>query len=203
MAHNDDIPTLSLDNMQAAITEAVKAQFPAFKTVEFDRDDEDENFPSPACLMEFIEAEPAPTNDGGSGQWPAHARFDARILLPSRKTAKAEVKKAAIAFATWINLKRFPGIYADPCQVITCEPDEFSPQVERFRMWRVEEMIAGLEKRSRGGDRTEVEALGGMMSSACPICKKVNWTAEVLWIDTGTMGWKSMGERSFERLEAG
>lgn len=138
MAHNDDIPTLSLDDMQAAITEAVKAQFPAFKTVEFDRDDEDENFPAPACLMEFIEAEPAPTNDGGSGQWPAHARFDARILLPARKTAKAEVKKAAVAFATWINLKRFPGIYADPCQVITCEPDEFSPQVERFRVWRVE-----------------------------------------------------------------
>jgi hypothetical protein len=42
-----------------------------------------------------------------------------------------------------------------------------------------------------------------MMSSACPMCKKVNWTAEVLWIDTATMGWKSMGERSFERLETG
>ena len=72
-----------------------------------------------------------------------------------------------------------------------------------FRIWRVEEMIAGLEKRGHAGDRTEVEALGGMMSSACPMCKKVNWAAEVLWIDTGTMGWKAMGERSFDRLEAG
>jgi hypothetical protein len=138
MAYNDDIPTLSLDDMQAAITAAVKEAFPSFKTVEFDRDDEDENFPSPACLMELTEAEPDASNDGGSGQWPALARFDARILLPARKTAKAEVKKIAIAFASWLNLKRIPGIYSDPCQVIACEPDEFSPQIERFRVWRVE-----------------------------------------------------------------
>jgi hypothetical protein len=138
MAHNDDIPTLSLDDLQTAIAAAVQAAFPAFKTVEFDRDDEDENFPLPACLMELTEAEPAPTNDSGSGQWPSLARFEARILLAARKTARAEVKKAAIAFATWIHNKRFAGVYSDPCQVIACEPDEFSPQVDRFRMWRVE-----------------------------------------------------------------
>jgi len=138
MANPDDIPTLSLDELQAAIAAAVQSAFPAFKTVEFDRDDEDETFASPACLMELTEAEPAPSNDDGSGQWPALARFDARILLPARKTARAEVKKAAIAFATWINQRRFPGIYTDSCAVIACEPDEFSPQVERFRVWRVE-----------------------------------------------------------------
>lgn len=141
MANENNIPTLSLDEMQEAITRAVKEAFPSFKTVEFDRDDEDENFPAPACLMELTEAEPAPGNDAGSGQWPANARFEARILLPARKTAKAEVKKAAIAFATWINLRRFPGLFADPCTVIGCEPDEFTPNVERFRAWRVEWII--------------------------------------------------------------
>lgn len=141
MANENEIPTLSLDDIQQAITAAVKEAFPAFKTVEFDRDDEGEDMPSPACLMELMEAEPASASDCGSGQWPANARFEARILLPARKTAKAEVKKAAIAFATWINLRRFKGVFADPCTVIACEPDEFTPNVERFRAWRVEWII--------------------------------------------------------------
>lgn len=129
---------VSLDAMQTAIAEAARVAFPSFKTVEFDRDDEDENMPCPACLMEFMEAEPAPGEDAGTGQWPALARFEARIILSARKTAKAEVKKAAIAFATWLNLRRFPGVATDPCQVIACEPDEFAPSVEKFRVWRVE-----------------------------------------------------------------
>jgi hypothetical protein len=30
------------------------------------------------------------------------------------------------------------GISADACQVIACEPDEFTPKVDRFEVWRVE-----------------------------------------------------------------
>ena len=66
------------------------------------------------------------------------------------------------------------------------------------RLWRVEEMIAGLEKRGQGGARTEVDGLGSKMTTACPMCKRVNWTAEILWVNTDTMGWKARGERSFE-----
>lgn len=135
---------VTLDEIQAAVTAAVSAAFPAFKTVEFDRDDEGEDMLLPACLMEFIEAEPAPELDAGTGQWPALARFDARILLPARKTAKSEVKKAAVALAAWFNLRRFPGVSADPCQVIACEPDEFSPAADRFRVWRVEWVIPAM-----------------------------------------------------------
>jgi hypothetical protein len=71
-----------------------------------------------------------------------------------------------------------------------------------FRVWRVEEMIAGLVKRRQGDDRTEIEALGKKMTAACPL-KRVNWTAEVLWVSTDTMGWKALGERSFEQRGAG
>jgi hypothetical protein len=67
-----------------------------------------------------------------------------------------------------------------------------------YRLWRVEEMIAALEKRKQGGSRTEVEALGAMMTTACPLCKRVTWTVEVLWVNADTMGWKARGERSFE-----
>ena len=59
-------------------------------------------------------------------------------------------------------------------------------------------MIAGLEKRGQGDGRTEVDSLGAMMTSACPLCKKVNWAAEIHWVDTSTMGWKALGERTFE-----
>jgi hypothetical protein len=71
------------------------------------------------------------------------------------------------------------------------------------RLWRIEEMIAGLEKRGQGGARTEVDSLGAKMTTACPMCKRVNWTAEILWINTDTMGWKARGERSFEPGAAG
>jgi hypothetical protein len=70
------------------------------------------------------------------------------------------------------------------------------------RVWRVEEMIAGLEKRKQGGANTEIDALGKMMSAPCPLCKQAGWTAEVLWVDTGSMGWKANGEQCFERLES-
>lgn len=135
---------VTLPQMQTAIEDAIRAAFPAFVTVEFDRDDEDENIPTPACLLEFTEAEPTPSNDAGTGQWPALARFEARILLNARKTAKAEVKVLAVALATWLNLRRFPGINTDPCAVIACEPDEFAPQVDKFRTWRVEWVVPAM-----------------------------------------------------------
>jgi len=36
------------------------------------------------------------------------------------------------------------------------------------RLWRVEEMIAGLEKRGQGSSGTEVDGLGAKMTTACP-----------------------------------
>jgi hypothetical protein len=66
-----------------------------------------------------------------------------------------------------------------------------------YRVWRVEEMIAGLEKRRQGDDRTEVLGLGTKMTTACPLCKRANWTAELLWVSTTSQGWKTLGERSF------
>lgn len=63
-------------------------------------------------------------------------------------------------------------------------------------------MIAGLTRRRQGDDRTEIETLGKKMMTACPLCKRTNWTADVLWVSTDTMGWKALGERSFEQRGA-
>lgn len=129
---------VTLPQMQEAIRAAIAAAFPDFVTVEFDRDDESEDLKTPACLLEFVEAEPAPARDAGTGQWPALARFEARIVTNARKTQRADVKVFAVALAAWLNLRRFPGVFADECAVIACEPDEFAPNAEKFRVWRVE-----------------------------------------------------------------
>ena len=74
--------------------------------------------------------------EAGSG---AHTRFEARIILSARNShAKLEVRKAAAALATFLNLHHWADVLADECQVIACEPDEFTPKLDRFEVWRVE-----------------------------------------------------------------
>ena len=72
-----------------------------------------------------------------------------------------------------------------------------------FRIYAVEQMIAGLERRKQGSGRTEVAALGGLMTGGCPACRKTNWGAEVLYVSTETVGWKAVGGRSFAEGPAG
>ena len=67
-----------------------------------------------------------------------------------------------------------------------------------FRVWRVEEMIAGLEKRGQGDERTDCDTLGAKMTSGCPLCKKVNWKSDIVWVNTDTAGWRALGEKTFE-----
>ena len=69
------------------------------------------------------------------------------------------------------------------------------------RTWPVEVMIKGLQERGQGDERTEIDKLGAKMTSACPLCKKSNWVADVLCADTDTRGWKSNAESYFDRFE--
>jgi len=66
-----------------------------------------------------------------------------------------------------------------------------------FRVWTVEEMIAGLEKRGQGDERTDCDTLGYKMTAGCPVCKKVNWKSDIAWVNTESAGWKAQGERTF------
>jgi hypothetical protein len=67
-----------------------------------------------------------------------------------------------------------------------------------FRVYKVEQMIAGLRKRQQGDEQTEVAALGTMMTSPCTMCKRSNWVAEVLHINTDTIAWRAVGEKTFD-----
>jgi hypothetical protein len=70
-----------------------------------------------------------------------------------------------------------------------------------FRVWLVEEMIEGLKKAKKGGGATSVHELRKLMTSPCKLCGKVDWYADVLWADTSTMGWKQLGERTFDAVK--
>lgn len=72
------------------------------------------------------------------------------------------------------------------------------------RVWVVEQMIAGLKKAGKGGGQTDIHELGKLMTQPCPVCRKVNWTADILWANTDTMGWRHGGEdKYFEGMEVG
>lgn len=72
------------------------------------------------------------------------------------------------------------------------------------RAWVVETMIESLKKTGKGHGGTDVHELGKVMTQPCPVCKKVNWTADILWADTGTLGWRQGGaEKYFAAMEVG
>lgn len=131
--------TVDLDGLQDAIATALAAQFPAFKTVEFYREDEDERIPTPALLLELVEAEPAPDMAAGTGQWPAQLRFAARVVIHNRGAeSRREVRSVATSLAAALHNRRWPGMRTDEAEVIACEPDEFAPNLDRFCVWLVE-----------------------------------------------------------------
>lgn len=136
-----DINTnLDINLLHDQIVEQIQAQFPSFKTVQFYRDDEAETIPTPAILLEVSEVEPEPDHDNGTDQLPVLIRFEARIIMGVRTPqVKLAVRLAAMALAGWLHkLSWGNGVYADPCRVLACSPDEFDPRVDKWCVWRVE-----------------------------------------------------------------
>lgn len=141
MADIDAQVNLSLLHDQ--IRDTIAGWFPDFLTVEFDRDDEDEDMSTPACLLEMPEAEPCPEHDAGSDQLPAMLRFEARIVMAHNGPGTHRAARlAATALATRLYQQtRFPP--CDKVEVIACERDNFVPQTHRFIVWRVEFAMLG------------------------------------------------------------
>ena len=72
------------------------------------------------------------------------------------------------------------------------------------RVYLAEAVIKGLVARKAGDGRTTIKALGALMTSGCPLCRKTNWEADVLAPDTDTGGWRTAGpERYFDRYNVG
>jgi hypothetical protein len=129
---------LDLDALTSTITAQIAAQFPALKTVEFDRIDR-ANMPMPACILDLDEME-ADVPDPGTDQLAVMARFEARLVVGFKdRRAKQEVRKLAAAFATWMHLRSFgPAAPSRPAKVIALRRDDFHPILDEFEVWCVE-----------------------------------------------------------------
>jgi hypothetical protein len=69
-----------------------------------------------------------------------------------------------------------------------------------LRAWRAEEMVKALTERGAGDERTEIVQLAGLMKSPCPLCARCNWTVDVLWANTDSVGWRQGGGKVFDRI---
>lgn len=131
---------IDIEALHTAIVEAITDNFPDLATVAFylEEEDREPDFATPACLLELSEFEPSPENDPGTEQLAAYARFEARLIIGFRTAkAKIEIRKLAAAFAVFLRLRRW-GLPVGPVEVLTIAPDNFSPELDRFEVWRVE-----------------------------------------------------------------
>lgn len=144
---------LDLAVLHDSIVADIKAQFPDLVTVEFYRAEEGQGedarktLPVPACLLELSEMPADPDRDPGTEQLAVTATFEARLIIDSLKThnAKLSVRILAAAFSAWLRLRRWdnaalPGkkLPTGPAYVMGAYPDDFSPELDRYEVWRVE-----------------------------------------------------------------
>lgn len=141
---------VSLDDLHAAIVADVHAAFPGLALVEFYREEDDRNplrsDQLPACLLQATEFEGDNEHDGGTEQLTVQMRFDARLVIGFKTPqAKLSIRKLAASFAAFLRKRR----WVDPnnpakklptgeAVVIGGYPDDFSPELDQFEVWRVE-----------------------------------------------------------------
>lgn len=137
--NNVDVVSTDIEALHASIISVIKAQFPDLKVVEFYRDDETEDMPTPACLLELEEIEHT-GEDIGTEQLVARLRFAARLVFSRQNDAEApmQIRIASAALAALINKNRFSGRIS-PAQLISCSGDGFRPDLTgKFVIWRIE-----------------------------------------------------------------
>lgn len=141
---------IDLDVLNAAITAAIKAQFPQLATVDFYRL-ERQHLPIPACLLEMDELTPFTDPDPGTEQASMTARFSARLVIRSNlqgvaDNPKQEIRKLTTAFLAFLRQTlRWPdpnnagkAIPTGPIQIMGAYEDNFTPELDQYEVWRIE-----------------------------------------------------------------
>lgn len=128
---------INLDDVHQAILDKIAEQFPDLVTVA-DYWDDRKRLPVPACLVELTDMEGAPEDDPGTEQLAVLSRWEARIIIGFRtSSAKREIRKLAAALGAFIHQQRW-GQPIGPAEVTAITPDEFSPELDQYEVWRVE-----------------------------------------------------------------
>lgn len=138
--------------LHQAISTGLAAAFPGVH-VEFYRDEDPEgrrqlplgdgvgaNAPRAYVLLDLAEMERGDADDPGTEQQALRARFEAEIIVKALQAdAKVKVRVLAGSIAAFLRQRsRWPGVLNGPCQVVGCYRDDFSPDLDRFQVWRVE-----------------------------------------------------------------
>jgi len=123
--------------MHDAIVASITAAFPIFVAVEAYREDRKE-MPAPCCLIELVDMEPSEEEDPGTEQLAVMTRWEARIILGFREPdVKRAAPKLAAALALHIRRQRW-ALPVAAAEVTAIEPDNFSPVLDRYEVWRVD-----------------------------------------------------------------
>lgn len=137
MTTPDPDTEINLDALHDAIVASIADAFPIFETVEAYREDR-KSLPVPACLVTLLDLEPNTEDDPGTEQLAVTASFEAQLVLGFRKeNVERAVRKLAAAVGAHVHQQRW-GHPVEPARVITIAPDEFSPELDRYSVWRVE-----------------------------------------------------------------
>lgn len=129
---------IDLPALHDAIAAAIRAHFPALKTVAFYRDDRT-GMPLPACLLDMTSFDAAPEVDPGTGQLPVMLQFKAELRIAlSTPALQLSVRVLAAAFAAFLHEKRWPGGMSGPAQAIRAYKDEARPLPAQDEAWCVE-----------------------------------------------------------------
>ena len=140
---------IDLDKLHSAIVADIKAQFPQLVTVEFYQDDPEsrKKLPIPACLLTISELEADNDADPGTEQLAVIATFEAAFVINSIRTPRAAlaIRTLSAAFMAWLRKRRWsnpdvPGknLPTGEAMVTGGYPDDFSPEIDKFEVWRVE-----------------------------------------------------------------
>lgn len=126
---------LDLDQFFAAIETSIASGFPGFVTVAAYPEDR-VNLPTPACVIELVELEPAA--EPGTGQLAAVAHVEASVIIGFREPgAKRRVAKMAAALAHHVQGERW-GLPVEAATVTAIAPSDFAPELDQFEVWVVE-----------------------------------------------------------------
>lgn len=127
---------IQIDEMIDAVVASIAAAFPDLNVEAYREDRRD--LVLPACLVRLVDMEPQPSDDMGTGQLVALARFEAHTIVGFRSpSVMRQSPRVAAAVARHLFQQRF-GQPVGPAEVTLIEPDEFSPELDRFEVWRVE-----------------------------------------------------------------
>ncbi|MCK0743567.1 hypothetical protein [Chromohalobacter nigrandesensis] len=128
---------ITLDSLHQAVLDAITAAFPAIKTVE-DYPDDRQRIQVPAALVELTELAAVPDDDPGTGQLALEAQFELRYVLGWRGVNQGRAIRAQVAaLAHFIHQQQW-GLPVEPARVAVCEPDEFSPELDQYLVWRID-----------------------------------------------------------------